>query len=929
MLTSTITTTTSVPSTSILGTTTIVVETTTQAETTTEAIVSTSTVPPKVETTGPTTAATTVFVETSSTEQPSTASSGSTSTAAQTTTKCFCIADGKIYQQGDLVYNVTDEAGWCYTAHCNSSCQVEVKSTPCPSTAPPTSTTTQYSTSSETLPTTPSEASPTSPASSTPSHTFDCSKLQPPRKEGDIWEVNNCTSATCVSGKVIELPVSCPPVTTPSCENGRPPVKVFDTTGCCYQYECECVCSVWGESHYLTFDGQSYNFHQNCSYYLVKEILPKYNLSIVVDNNYCAASGSSFCPQSLIISYQSSQIVMTQLNSDNTITNVVYVNQKRVYPPYSKDGLDLTSTGMELTLSIPAILAQVVYKGSFSINLPYSLFHGNTEGQCGTCDNSKDNDCRSPNGQMQNCGTSAPEWQVSDKDCVTPPTTVPPTTSASSSTSASPASTPAPCRPAICDIMNSKVFEPCHISVPPNAFIEACRSDVCSGANNSCSSLEAYASECSKAGICIDWRNATNGQCVHICPSAKVYMPCGPVVQPTCSSGMRLLSTNASSATTEGCFCPSGTTLFSSYSDTCVPSCDCTGPDGQPKQYGETWTSGCKQCTCDKGSMSVQCQPIPCLPTTNMTCSEPGFKLVTKTVDCCLNYTCECDILLCPASMVVCKPGFEAIISTDTTCCPTTQCVPKGVCVYNNVEYKPGSKVPSESCEECTCGPTVDPMTQLNNITCTPITCQTNCSQGYEYQTVVGQCCGKCVQTSCVVILSDNTTHIVQLNETWSPPKDKCLKYTCEINNGQHIPKLTETMCPAFTPENCIPGTETTDANGCCRTCTPRSVCEVQTSSAHLVMKGCNSTLPVEITSCAGACQTSSIYSMEANVVMHQCSCCQEASTSQRQVELKCGDGSTVTHTYIHINTCSCHVTDCQEGATAAPTSSKQRRRRR
>ena len=35
--------------------------------------------------------------------------------------------------------------------------------------------------------------------------------------------------------------------------------------------------------------------------------------------------------------------------------------------------------------------------------------------------------------------------------------------------------------------------------------------------------------------------------------------------------------------------------------------------------------------------------------------------------------------------------------------------------------------------------------------------------QGYEYQTVPGQCCGNCVQTSCVVTLSDNSTHTLQV----------------------------------------------------------------------------------------------------------------------------------------------------------------------
>lgn len=57
---------------------------------------------------------------------------------------------------------------------------------------------------------------------------------------------------------------------------------------------------------------------------------------------------------------------------------------KRIYPAYTNSILRLTSTDMMIKLEIPAIKAEIVYKGDFfSIDLPYSLFNGNTEGQCG------------------------------------------------------------------------------------------------------------------------------------------------------------------------------------------------------------------------------------------------------------------------------------------------------------------------------------------------------------------------------------------------------------------------------------------------------------------------------------------------------------------------------------------------------------------
>lgn len=62
----------------------------------------------------------------------------------------------------------------------------------------------------------------------------------------------------------------------------------------------------------------------------------------------------------------------------------VYVNGKKVIPTYSNNDMIITSTAIELLLRIPEIEAVVMFKGLlFSVNLPFSLFHNNTEGQCG------------------------------------------------------------------------------------------------------------------------------------------------------------------------------------------------------------------------------------------------------------------------------------------------------------------------------------------------------------------------------------------------------------------------------------------------------------------------------------------------------------------------------------------------------------------
>uniref|UniRef100_A0AAZ3SQ38 Uncharacterized protein n=1 Tax=Oncorhynchus tshawytscha TaxID=74940 RepID=A0AAZ3SQ38_ONCTS len=778
---------------------------------------------------------------------------------------CTCLHNGKQHPYGETLYNTTDGIGNCIVAVCASNGTItrnispcKVTTTPVPTTTSPLTTTTVHATTTQTSTTT---LKPTTVLNNKMGEWVylslwcnacvfnpvcaclsNCFPLSNQWQNGESWQLNSCTTAICQDGIVVHIPVKCKPVEPLQCENGRPPVKVYDSTGCCFTYECECVCSGWGGSHYMTFDGVYYNFQENCSYILVKEINFKYNLTIIVDNHYCGNADSGFCPQSLIIHYNSYEVILTQQRSGETTENVVYVNSKRIYPAYRMGDIALTSTGVEVVLEIPDLKVQVSYKGSsFSINLPYSLFQSSTEGQCGTCDNSQKNDCQSPNGQIQSCSVAASQWLIPNQDCCTP-----------------------------CISLNhyvlfcQRVFEECHKAVSPDAFVQACRSDVCYNANSSCSSLEAYASECANKGICIEWRKFSHGECEHTCPATKVYMPCGPAVEPTCNTSLSFL---------------------------CI---DLTLPCFSIKP-GDTWESGCQQCTCDMDSMIVQCQPITC-PTP----ATPIYKLYC---------------VYCPHNWM--HYTIELLpLHSDPPLLKQSVIVDYNVCL--SLSLQPGAEVPKGTCENCICSSTMDPSTKLNNIVCTNISCDTTCSQGFQYQAIPGQCCGKCVQTSCVVNMPDKTKHTMQVNETWSPPGDKCVMYTCDKSDDQYIPVEVKTVCPDFSPEICVP------VSFC-----PISPPSWGESTLNIVISGCVTAEPVEINSCSGNCGTSSMYSAEANTMMHYCSCCQEATTSQKEVELLCPDGSKVKHSYIHVESCGCHVTDCNAKTTAAPGTTRKRRMRR
>ncbi|XP_038855714.1 mucin-5B-like [Salvelinus namaycush] len=52
-------------------------------------------------------------------------------------------------------------------------------------------------------------------------------------------------------------------------------------------------------------------------------------------------------------------------------------------------------------------------------------------------------------------------------------------------------------------------------------------------------------------------------------------------------------------------------------------------------------------------------------------------------------------------------------------------------------------------------------------------------------------------------------------------------------------------------------------------------------------------------------------YSLEANMMERSCTCCREVSTTKKEVEMICPDGSKFNHSYIHINKCGCQRTEC------------------
>ncbi|XP_012668766.1 mucin-5B [Otolemur garnettii] len=785
-----------------------------------------------------------------------------------------------VFSTGDVIYNKTDRAGCQFYAVCSQHCDIDRFQGHCPTTLPPASS---------------SDLPPTSPPPG-------CSNANPPRQVNESWTLENCTVARCEGDNRVVL-LKPKPVANITCVNGQQPLRVWNQSQPCdSHYECECSCSGWGDFHYSTFDGSTYSFLDNCTYVLVREIHPHHgNLSVLLDGHYCGASTTTpSCPRALIVHYESMEIILTTTTIRGKEESLVLFDHVRVSRGFTKRGVSVILTGIQtMGVDIPAIGVSISFDGhTFQVRLSFGRFSHNTEGQCGTCTNNKEDDCRQPDGSLApTCQDMARSWLVPDSnhEGCWGPTGPPPTANPTSPATSVP--TTASCLPdPLCELLLSHVFAECHHLVPPGPFFSACVSDSCRP-RAPCQSLEAYAALCRSRGGCSDWRNATGGLCDITCPPTKVYKPCGPVQPVSCDPRKQ---NPLSGGLAEGCFCPEGQILFNTLTDICVPTCPCVGPDGLPKFPGERWVSDCQACVCDEGSVSVRCKPLKCEPQVwPPKCGQPGFVALTRPrVDnpCCPETLCVCNTTTCPQSLPKC--GQSQVLTRtqeEDQCCPVFHCQLK-LCTYNGTVYGVGATFPGViPCHTCSC---LSSDTQDPTVRCEEDACNTTCPQGFTYTRVAGQCCGQCMQNACVT--PDGWP--VQPNGTWVNSRvDNCTEYHCEVKNGQYMLSPRPSPCPdVFSCKGILRRT------GCCYSCEEVDSCQVRINTTVLRYGDCVSKGAVNITFCEGSCPGASKYSVEAQALQHQCTCCQERRVHEKAVSMQCPDGSSFLHSYTHVDECGC-----------------------
>lgn len=78
-------------------------------------------------------------------------------------------------------------------------------------------------------------------------------------------------------------------------------------------------CELYGDPHYISFDGVTFDFLDDCAYVLVQERSPHHNLSITVDNFYCVQGLHGSCAKGITLKYQNNVATLNIIPALSTV----------------------------------------------------------------------------------------------------------------------------------------------------------------------------------------------------------------------------------------------------------------------------------------------------------------------------------------------------------------------------------------------------------------------------------------------------------------------------------------------------------------------------------------------------------------------------------------------------------------------------------
>ncbi|XP_044147025.1 zonadhesin-like [Bufo gargarizans] len=364
------------------------------------------------------------------------------------------------------------------------------------------------------------------------------------------------------------------------------------------------ICSASGDPHYNTFDGAVHHYMGNCSYTLTKLCdvssieFPYFH--VYTTNEHRGGNTKVSYIQSVHVEVYNTNFTLLKnkkLNVDGKRTNLPTALESRIRVHISGNYLILeTNFGL-----------QVRFDGNHYSDVSLlSTFKGHVCGLCGNYNDNARDDSLKPDGSIASDSKELGDSWLVDRDnkvC-----------GSQDIENCDPNLEAEYSKDTVCGIITDTagIFKDCHALVNPDNFFENCVIDMCltgGDSNSLCYAVQAYAQQCSDAGICVEWRSDTF--CPISCPARSYYKSCGTTCPATCFNSPPVAPCKLESV--EGCFCNDSYVLSG---DRCVnqTDCGCVDDNNNSYQLGESWFTyeNCTQrCSCNDNN-SIVCENWQC-----------------------------------------------------------------------------------------------------------------------------------------------------------------------------------------------------------------------------------------------------------------------------------------------------------------------------
>ncbi|KAM6133318.1 otogelin [Phoenicopterus ruber ruber] len=259
----------------------------------------------------------------------------------------------------------------------------------------------------------------------------------------------------------------------------------------CTFHPCPSMCTAYGDRHYRTFDGLTFDFVGTCKVYLVKGTSST-SLSVIIENINCFNTGI-ICRKNIFINVGKSFLIFDDETGNPSLSSHIDKLQKML----------LWKAGFFTVVHFPDEHITILWDQRTTVHVQMGhQWQGELTGLCGNFDLKTVNELRTPDNfeltNSQEFGNSWTAVECVDSSDIRNPCSLNPLRE--------------PFAKKECGILLSEAFEACHPVIDVTWFYSNCLTDTC-GCNQGgdcecfCTSVSAYAHQCCQHGVAVDWRS--------------------------------------------------------------------------------------------------------------------------------------------------------------------------------------------------------------------------------------------------------------------------------------------------------------------------------------------------------------------------------------------------------------------------------------